>query len=101
MGGGFGSWLVTRVEKPEEEEARQEYTLTGMAGGMGAAFTAPLFATILASELAPTAKRNYVAAFIPELSAATVGYLIYFGVTGSTILNSYALPAYRGHSSAD
>ena len=94
MGGGFGSWLVTRVEKPEEEEARQEYTLTGMAGGMGAAFTAPLFATILASELAPTAKRNYVAAFIPELFAATVGYLIYFGVTGSTILNSYALPAY-------
>ena len=94
MGGGFGSWLVTRVEKPEEEEARQEYTLTGMAGGMGAAFTAPLFATILASELAPTAKRNYVAAFIPELFAATVGYVIYFGVTGSTILDSYALPAY-------
>jgi H+/Cl- antiporter ClcA len=32
MGGGLGSWLVTRLKKDEEEEARQQYTLTGMAG---------------------------------------------------------------------
>lgn len=61
----------------------------------GAAFSAPLFATILASELSPTTKRNYAAAFIPQLFAATIGFVIYFGVTGSTILDLYALPAYE------
>jgi H+/Cl- antiporter ClcA len=95
MGGGLGSWLVTRLKKDEEEEARQQYTLTGMAGTMGAAFTSPLFAGILTGELSPTPKRSYVAAFIPALFAATLGYVIYFGVTGTTMLGNYALPAYE------
>ena len=94
MGGGMGSWLVTRLGKSDEEEAKQEYTLTGMAGSMGAAFTSPLFAAILTGELSPTKKSSYVAAFIPALSAATIGYAIYFGVTGATMLGAYALPAY-------
>lgn len=95
MGGGFGSWLVSRVEKQGEEEAKHEYTLTGMAGAMGAAFTSPLFAAILASELSPTEKRNYISAFIPALFAATTGFVIYFGVTGDTMLDRYQLPAYE------
>ncbi len=95
MGGGFGAWLVTRMEKDEEEEAKQEYALTGMAATMGAAFTSPFFAAILTSELSPTQKRSYVAAFIPALFAATIGYIIYFGVTGTTMLGSYGLPPYE------
>ena len=95
MGGGLGSWLGTRLEKQGEQEARQEYTLAGMAGTMGAAFTSSLFAAILASELSPTEKRNYVAAFIPALFAATIGYVVYFGVTGDTMLGRYELPAYE------
>lgn len=94
MGGAFGSWLVTRLGAKEEEEAKEEYTLTGMAGSMGAAFSAPLFAAILTSELSPTAKRNYVTAFIPEVIAATIGFVIYFGVTGTSILGAYQLPDY-------
>ncbi len=95
MGGGLGSWLVTRLGKDEEEEAKQQFTLTGMASTMGAAFTSPFFAAILTSELSPTQKRSYVAAFIPALFAATVGYVIYFGVTGTTMLGNYALPPYE------
>lgn len=56
MAGGFGSWLVARLGI-SDEEVKQEYTLTGMASGLGGAFAAPLFATVLASELAPTPKR--------------------------------------------
>lgn len=98
MGGGFGSWLVTRLGKQyDEEEARQGFTLTGMAGGMGGGYSAPLFATVLASELSPTSKSNYVAAFIPELFAATLGFVIYYGVTGSSMLGSYRLPEYQLH----
>ncbi len=96
MGGGFGSWLVTRLGKHhEEEEARQGFALTGMAGGMGGGYSAPLFATVLASELSPTSKSNYVALFIPQLLAATLGFVIYYGVTGSSMLGSYHLPEYR------
>ncbi len=95
MGGGLGSWLATRMEKPDEEEARHEYTLTGMAGTMGAAFSSPIFATILASELSPTPKRNYITAFIPALFSATIGFVIYFGATGSTMLSRYELPPYE------
>ena len=94
LGGGLGSWLVTKLGV-QEDEAKQEYTLTGMAGGLGAAFTAPLFATVLASELSPTAKRSYIAAFIPQLLAATLGFVVYYGVTGSSLVGSYALPAYQ------
>ena len=98
MGGGFGSWLVTRLGKGyEDEEARQGFTLTGMAGGLGGGYSAPLFATVLASELSPTSKSNYVAAFIPELFAATLGFVIYYGVTGSSMLGSYRLPEYQLH----
>jgi H+/Cl- antiporter ClcA len=95
MGGGLGSWLVTRLGKDEEEEAKQQFTLTGMASAMGAAFTSPFFAAILTSELSPTEKRSYVAAFIPALFAATIGFCIYFGATGTTMLGSYALPPYE------
>jgi H+/Cl- antiporter ClcA len=96
LGGGFGSWLVTRLGKQyDEEEARQGFALTGMAGGMGGGYSAPLFATVLASELSPTSKSNYVAAFIPELFAATLGFVIYYGVTGSSMLGSYRLPEYQ------
>ena len=77
MEGGFGSWLVTRLGKQfDEEEAKQVFTLTGMAGGMGGGYSAPLFATVLTSELSPISKRYYVAAFIPELLAATLGFVI-------------------------
>jgi H+/Cl- antiporter ClcA len=98
MGGGFGSWLVTRLGKQyDEEEARQGFALTGMAGGLGGGYSAPLFATVLASELSPTSKSSYVAAFIPELLAATLGFVIYYGITGSSMLGSYRLPEYQLH----
>lgn len=92
MGGSLGAWVVTRFGS-DEGEARQEYTLAGMAGGLGAAFSSPLFAVILTTELSPTEKRNYVAAFIPQLIAATLGFVV-FGVTQSPLLDAYAVPAY-------
>ena len=35
LGGVVGSWLVTRMGIHDDEEAKQGYTLTGMAGGHG------------------------------------------------------------------
>jgi H+/Cl- antiporter ClcA len=83
MGGGLGSWVASRFLADEEtDEAKQEYTLTGMTGPLGGAFSAPVFGAVLASELSPTSKRQYVTAFIPQLTAASLGYVVFFGVTG-------------------
>jgi H+/Cl- antiporter ClcA len=93
-GGGLGAWFVSR-SSTTDTEAKHEYSLAGMAGGLGAVFSAPLFAAILASELSPTRKANYVAAFIPQFTAATIGYVIFFGVTGKVMLDAFDIPGYQ------
>ncbi len=93
FGGGLGAWLVSR--RPEADEAeRQENSLAGMAGGLGAVFSGPLFASVMDTELSPRPKRDYVSSFVPRFLAAAVGYLIFFGVTSQVMLGSYSIPLY-------
>lgn len=92
-GGGFAAWVASRWPDADEGE-RKATSLTGMAAGLGAIFSAPLFAAVMASELSPTPKRAYVAAFVPQFIAATVGFVIFFGVTGSQMLDSFAVEGY-------
>jgi H+/Cl- antiporter ClcA len=87
-GGGMGSWLEQR-RLHHEPEAEGQYTLTGMSGAFGGVFTSPLFASILISELSPIKKMNYVAAFIPQFLAASIGFAIFFGVTDETMLGAF------------
>jgi H+/Cl- antiporter ClcA len=93
-GGGLGAWIVSR-SSTTDTEAQHEYSLTGMGGGLGALFSAPLFAAVLASEISPTPKSKYVATFIPEFTAATIGYVIFFGVTGTVMLDSFEISGYE------
>jgi H+/Cl- antiporter ClcA len=92
--GGLGAWISKRLSITDTE-AKHEYTLLGMAGGLGAIFSGPLFSAVMASELSPIPKRRYVAAFIPELIAATIGYFIYFGITDSVLLDAFEVPGYE------
>lgn len=92
-GGAFGAWIVSRRGGADEGE-RHMFALTGMAAGVGAAFSAPLFGSVLASELSPTPTRHYVTAFIPQYIAATIGYLLFFGVTGAVMLDAFEVPGY-------
>jgi H+/Cl- antiporter ClcA len=93
-GGGLGAWIVSR-SSTTDTEAEHEYSLTGMAGGLGAVFSAPLFAAILATELSSTPRAKYVAAFIPQFTAATIGYVIFFAVTGKVMLDAFDIPGYQ------
>lgn len=92
MGGGLASWIASR-RWPGNEPARSEATAAGIAGGFGGAFTSPLLGTIVVSELAPTPRARYVEAILPQLIAATVAFALFFGVVGTTFLNSFAIPA--------
>jgi H+/Cl- antiporter ClcA len=93
FGGGLGAWLVSRRPQADEAE-RQENSLAGMAGGLGAVFSGPLFASVMDTELSPRPKRDYVSSFVPRFIAAVVGYIIFFGVTSQVMLGAYSIPAY-------
>jgi H+/Cl- antiporter ClcA len=93
-GGGLGAWIVSR-SSTTDTEAQHEYSLTGMAGSLGALFSAPLFAAILASEVSSTPKPKLVSTFMPEFTAATIGYVIFFGVTGTVMLDAFEIPGYQ------
>ncbi len=93
MGGAVGSWIAER--RWAEGRADQAYTLTGIAGGLGAAFTSPILGAFMVSELAPTPRARYVAAIIPQLIAASIGFVVYFSVLGRTFLGIYQIPPYE------
>ncbi len=92
MGGALGSWIAER--RWAEGKTNRAYTLTGMAGGLGGAFTAPVFGAFMVSEIAPTPREGYVAAIIPQLIASTVGFAFFYLVIGRTFLGSFRLPPY-------
>ena len=92
MGGALGSWLAER--KWAEGKADATYTLAGMAGGLGGAFTAPILGAFLVSELAPTPRERYVASIIPQLISATVGFTVFYLIVGQVFIQSFKLPEY-------
>ena len=92
MGGALGSWLAQR--KWAEGKADETYTLAGMAGGLGGAFTSPLLGGFLVSELAPTPRERYVASIIPQLIAATFGFAVFYLIVGQVFIESFKLPPY-------
>ncbi len=93
MGGGLGSWIANR--RWAEGGADPDYTLTGIAGGFGAAFTSPVLGAFLVSELEPIPRQRYVASIIPQLIASMIGFVIFYAVVGRTFLGSYEVPPYE------
>lgn len=91
MGGGLTSWIAARIWH-DDPDIRLEATMTGIAGGFGGVFTSPGLGTLIVSELAPIRKGRYVEGLLPQLIAATVAFAVFFGVAGSTLLNSFAVP---------
>ena len=94
LGGGLGSWIASK-RWPGDEAARLDTTMAGVSGGFGGAFTFPGLGTLIVSELAPTPKDRYIESVLPQLFAATVAFAVFFGVVGTTFLNSFAVPVRR------
>ena len=90
LGGGLSSWVASR-RWPGDPEARLDATMTGVAGGFGGVFTSPGLGAIIVSELAPIRKDRYVQGLLPQLLAATVAFAVFYGVAGSTLLESFAI----------
>ena len=92
MGGGLGSWIASR--RWAEGGADQDYTLTGIAGAFGGAFTSPILGAFMVSELEPLPRNRYVASIIPQLIASMIAFIVFYAVAGRTFLGSYDTPPY-------
>jgi H+/Cl- antiporter ClcA len=91
IGGGLGSWISSR-RWPGDETARLDTTMAGISGGFGGAFTSPGLGALIVTELAPTPRDRYLESILPQLIAATFAFAVFFGVVGTTFLNSFAVP---------
>ncbi len=99
LGGGLGSWIASR-RWPGDEAARLDATMAGISGGFGGAFTSPGLGTLIVSELAPIPRQRYMEGILAQLIAATVAFAVFFGVVGTTFLNSFAIPVEEFRTSA-
>jgi H+/Cl- antiporter ClcA len=93
MGGSLGSLIATR--RWGGGKADPDYTLTGIAGGFGGAFTSPILGAFLVTELEPLPRERYVASIIPQLIASVIGFIIFYAVVGRTFLGTYAVESYE------
>jgi H+/Cl- antiporter ClcA len=91
LGGGLASWIASR-RWSGNEDARLAATLAGIAGSFGGAFTAPILSPVMVSELAPTTKSRYVESLLPQLIAAMVAFVLFFVLSGPTLLDNFAIP---------
>ncbi len=94
LGGGFGSYVYHRLKlQSRNKDVEKEFTRTGMSSSLGSVFTDPLLGTLFTVELSPS-KKNQLASSLPQLIAASLGFLLFYGVTGTTIQKLYLLPEY-------
>ena len=91
-GATIGDWFATIRKLPERE--REVDTLSGINGSLGALLTAPILATLFATELRWPEQRNRFRVLLPGLTAAIFGFAVMFAVVGDTFLGVFELPGY-------
>ena len=89
-GAMVGDWYATIRRLPEEE--KEVATFTGINGSLAGLLTAPILATLLATELRWPERRDYYRRLLPALTAALFGFALNFALVGDTFLGVFALP---------
>lgn len=92
-GAAIGDWYATTRRLPPEE--REVTTGLGINGALAGLLTAPVLATLLATELRWPERRDYHRTLLPGLTSAIFGFALTFAVIGDTFLGIFALPDYE------
>ena len=92
-GAAIGDWWH-RITNGREEE-RKLSVLNGAAGGLGGLLTAPAIATVLVLEVHRHKYRDYLAYLVPNLTAAVMGFGVFFLTVGSSFYGVYTQDAYE------
>ena len=88
-----GDWYATVRRLPERE--KEVATLSGINGSLAGLLTAPVLATLLATELRWPERRDYYRVLLPSLAAALFGFALNFAIVGDTFLGVFAMPDYE------
>ena len=91
-GATIGDWYSSvRGLSDRETEVN---TASGINGSLGGLLTAPVLATLLATELRWPVRRNLYRVLLPGLTASIFGFAVSFAIIGDTFLGVFELPGF-------
>jgi H+/Cl- antiporter ClcA len=92
-GATIGDWYssVRGLSKRETEVN----TASGINGSLGGLLTAPVLATLFATELRWPIRRNLYRVLLPGLTASIFGFAVMFAIVGDTFLGVFELPGFE------
>jgi H+/Cl- antiporter ClcA len=91
-GATIGDWYssIRGLSKRETEVS----TASGINGSLGGLLTAPVLATLFATELRWPIRRNLYRVLLPGLTASIFGFAVMFAFVGDTFLGVFELPGF-------
>lgn len=87
LGGGLGTWLAER--RRFDRERSRVLSLAGIASVFGGFLTQPLGGAFLSFEFTQLVTFPFYVYLIPAIVASLVGYLVYFALTGASLVGLY------------
>lgn len=97
--GALGTWLAERLRMPKPVVAIS--TLSGMSGMFGSFLASPFGFAMFAIEGGLEKGKLSWKLLLPSIVAASVGYTVFFALTGYTFGGNYQFPGYDGWNIAD
>jgi len=91
-GATIGDWYSSILGLSERET--EVNTASGINGSLGGLLTAPVLATLLATEMRWPVKRNLYRVLLPGLTASIFGFAVSFAIIGDTFLGVFELPGF-------
>jgi H+/Cl- antiporter ClcA len=91
-GASVGDWYSSIRGLSDRE--REVNTASGINGALGGLLTAPVLATLFATELRWPVRRNLYRILLPGLTASIFGFAVSFAIIGDTFLGVFALPGF-------
>jgi H+/Cl- antiporter ClcA len=92
--GSLGTWIADRLKI--RSPANAVFTLSGISGMFGSFLGSPFGFAMLTIEAGMEKQRMTWKMLLPSIVAASVGYTVFFGLTGYVFGGAYQFPAYEG-----
>jgi len=97
--GSLGTWIADRLKV--RSPANAVFTLSGISGMFGSFLGSPFGFAVLSIEVGLEKQKMSWKALLPSIVAASVGYTIFFALTGYVFGGNYNFPAYEGWNLLD
>jgi H+/Cl- antiporter ClcA len=97
--GSLGTWIADRMKVGRPANA--VFTLSGISGMFGSFLGSPFGFAVLTIEVGLEKQKISWKMLLPSIVAASVGYTVFFALTGYVFGGMYQFPAYEGWSLID